>query len=196
MGQTTSAFLEEPVHESIEIVFKVHEYAVRHDNLPQAERHALNARLRAHDCVSRELRSCKEANAFICSAMGRALASEGDRFALEKTRIIAGAKDPSRPISGFMHARVWSTMPLYCFESSFFEELPLFDYDKWRSILRQYKEPNIKNKLRVNVEVWPMWRTHQRRLAVVMVADPRLGANSLLRLLDKEVLRLIVERDE
>jgi hypothetical protein len=193
MGQTKSAFLEEGNrHQSIEIVFKVHAYAVRHDDIPQDERHALNARLRAHDCVSRKSYSCKEAEAFIWSTMERALASEDEGFALEKTRIIAGAKDRSRPNTNFMRARVWSE-PLDDYDNSFFEVREIFSYPKWHSILSQYKEPGIHNKLRVNVEVWPRWRAHQRRLAVAMAADPRLGADSPLRLLDKEVLGLILD---
>ena len=193
MGQTKSAFLEEEDrHQSIEIVFKVHDYAVRHDDIPQAERHALNARLRAHDCVSRKPYSCKEAEAFIWSTMERALASEGEGFALEKTRIIAGAKDRSRPDTNFMRARVWSE-PLDDYDNSFFEVREIFGLTKWHSILNQYKEFNCKDKLRVNVEVWPRWRAHQRRLALAMAADPRLGADSPLRLLDKEVLGLIIE---
>ena len=190
---TSSAFLDEPCHESIEIVFNVNLYAVQEDNIPQAEHDALNARLRVHQIASRGLRSCKEADAFIRSATARALASEGDHFfSLEKTRVIAGAKDAFRPSSNFVHVRVWAQPQHHHYHIEESQEL-LFDYDRWCSIRRQYKEPSIQNRLRVTVELWPKCGLHQRRLALAMATDPRLGADSPLRLLDKEVLGLILD---
>ena len=166
---------------SIEIVFCARTDPAVAKLLPKAERDAVNRKLRKSDVVRRGCFTRPEANHFVAGAIRTALAGQDNLYHLDRTWIFGGAKASELRNNRFM---------LNCIRATEADEEAVFDDSNWVSIERQYRKTGA-NKLRVNVEVWPKSLAEQQRLWTLMVTVERLGADSPLRLLDAEVLRMI-----